>query len=68
MGRIYFLKTPEKRTIFPVTRAEAVLYKNTTVDKVLDSLKSGDAVPRIPEQDIDSIVAKRNEKKLTINI
>lgn len=63
MGRIYFLKTPEKRTIFPVTRAEAVLYQNTTVDKVLDSIKNGDAVPRIPEQDIDSIVAKRNEKK-----
>lgn len=68
MGRIYFLKTPEKRTIFPVTRAEAVLYQNTTVDKVLDSIKSGDSVPRIPEQDIDTIVAKRNEKKLTINI
>lgn len=60
MGRIYFLKTPEKKTIFPVTRAEAVLYKNTTVDKVLDSIKSGDGIPRITESDIDTITKETN--------
>jgi hypothetical protein len=65
MGRIYFLKTPEKRTIFPVTRAEAVLYKNTTVDKVLDSLKSGDAVPRIQEADIEAIINKNHNTQET---
>lgn len=60
MGRIYFLKTPEKKTIFPVTRAEAVLYQNTTVDKVLDSIKSGDGIPRITESDIDTIIKETN--------
>lgn len=60
MGRIYFLKTPEKKTIFPVTRAEAVLYQNTTVDKVLDSIKSGEGIPRITESDIDTIIKEAN--------
>lgn len=65
MGRIYFLKTPEKKTIFPVTRAEAVLYQNTTVDKVLDSLKNGDAVPRIQEADIEVIINKNHNTQET---
>lgn len=65
MGRIYFLKTPEKKTIFPVTRAEAVLYQNTTVDKVLDSIKSGDSIPRIPEADIEVIINKNQNTQET---
>jgi hypothetical protein len=65
MGRIYFLKTPEKRTIFPVTRAEAVLYQNTTVDKVLDSIKSGEWIPRIQESDIDVIINNNHKAQET---
>lgn len=65
MGRIYFLKTPEKRTIFPVTRAEAVLYQNTTVDKVLDSIKSGEGIPRIQESEIDVIINNNHKAQET---
>lgn len=64
MGRIYFLKTPEKKTIFPVTRAEAVLYENTTLDKAISTihgeiseLKNGNNIPRIKEVQIDVIVS-----------
>lgn len=55
MGRIYFLKTPEKNTIFPATRAEGVLYEDTTVDKTLDSIKDGSEIPEISNDDIDEI-------------
>lgn len=55
MGRIYFLKTPEKNTIFPATRAEGVLYEDTTVDKTLDAIKDGSEIPEISNDDIDEI-------------
>lgn len=62
MGRIYFLKTPEKRTIFPATRSEAVLYKNTTVDKAINKIQEElDGIQRIEEVVIDAIVSRPYE-------
>lgn len=55
MGRIYFLKTPEKKTIFPATRAEGVLYEDTTVGKTLDAIKDGSEIPDISNDEIDEI-------------
>lgn len=66
MGQIKFFKTPEKKTIFPVTRAEAVLYGNTTVDKALSNIdyelyniKNGTNIPRISESEIDEIIKEQ---------
>lgn len=34
-GKILYFKSPTRKTLFPVTRVEAVLARGTTLDKVL---------------------------------